>query len=253
MPDSRPAMSAKFPDFGIVRSLVFAALCVTFSQPSLAMGLRSFVALPVEKGGQVLRLQLQRNFDADIDRAIASLAWGLSGRSTLLFGLPYRLSPGGSDQLGDFSILYRHTAWQLDGPGTTSRLAWLGGVVIPTDKNRDTAVQAGAVATFYRGRFEWDLDVLYRSGQGNRPNSGRYDISWQYRLTPAEFPEWGLSSEWDLVLELGGRYHQNQSTVHQATGGLQWIHPRWVLEAGLTRDLNGPRDTTALLSSRWHF
>jgi len=49
----------------------------------------------------------------------------------------------------------------------------------------------------------------------------RYDISWQYRLTPAEFPEWGLSSEWDLVLELGGRYRQIQSTVHQATGGLQ--------------------------------
>jgi len=253
MPDSRQAMSARSPEFRIVRRLVLATLCVTLSQPSLAMGLRSFVALPVDKGGQVFRLQLQRNFDADIDRAIASLAWGVSGRSTLLFGLPYRLSPGGSDQLGDFSVLYRHTFWQVDGPGTTNRLAWLGGVVIPTDSNRDAAVQAGAVATFYRGRYEWDLDVLYQAGTGDRADSGRYDVSWQYRLSPAEFPEWGLSSEWDLVLELGGRYRQSQSTVHQATAGLQWIHPRWVLEAGITRDLNGPEDTTALLSARWHF
>jgi len=253
MPDLHQAMSARSPDFSVVRRLIFAAFLVTLSQTSLAMGLRSFVALPVDKGGQVLRLQLQRNFDADIDRAIASLAWGISGRSTLLFGLPYRLSPGGSDQLGDLSFLYRHTVWQVDAPGTTSRLAWLGGVVIPTDNNRNAAVQAGAVATFYRGRYEWDLDVLYQAGQGNRPNSGRYDVSWQYRLTPAEYPEWGLASEWGLVLELGGRYCQGQQTVHQATGGLQWIHPRWVLEAGVTRDLNGPDDTAALLSVRWHF
>ena len=253
MPVLRLAMSAKSAEFGILRRLIFAAFLVTLSQAGLAMGLRSFVALPVEKGGQVLRVQLLRNFDADIDRAIASLAWGISGRSTLLFGLPYRLSPGGSDQLGNLSVLYRHTVWQVDAPGTTSRLAWLGGIVIPTDGNRDAAVQAGAVATFYRGRYEWDLDVLYQAGQGDRPDSGRYDISWQYRLTPTEFPEWGLSSEWDLVLELGGRYRQGRSTVHQATSGLQWIHPRWVLEAGITRDLNGPEDTTALLSARWHF
>jgi hypothetical protein len=253
MRDLRQAMSATSPESGVLCCLVFAALCVTVSQPSLAMGLRSFVALPVEKGGQVLRIQLLRNFDANIDQAIASLAWGIDGRSTLLFDIPYRLSPGGSDQLGDLSALYRRTVWQVDSPGKTSRLAWLGGVVIPTDSKRDTAVQAGAVATFYRGRFEWDLDILYQAGQGNCPNSGRYDISWQYRLTPSEYPEWGLPTEWHLVLELGGRYRQDQSTVHQVTSGLQWIHPRWVLEAGITRDLNGPEETTALLGARWHF
>lgn len=253
MPDLHQVMSARSLESGVVRCRIVALICVTLSQNSFAMGLRSFVALPVDKGGQVLRIQLLRNFDTDTDRAIASLAWGLSGRSTLLFGLPYRLSPGGTDQLGELSVLYRHTAWQRDAPGTTSRLAWLGGAVVPTDSNRDLAVQVGAVATFYRGRFEWDLDVLYQAGQGDRPNSGRYDISWQYRLTPAEFPEWGLASEWDLVLELGGRYREGQSTVHQATTGLQWIHSRWVLEGGVTRDLNGPQDTTALLSARWHF
>jgi len=253
MPVLHQAMSARFPEFGIVPRLIFAALFVALSQTSLAMGLRSFVALPVEKGGKVVRVQLLRNFDADVDRAIASLAWGISGRSTVLFGLPYRLSPGGPDQLADLSVLYRRTAWQVDAPGTTSRLAWLGGVVLPTDSDRGLGIQAGAVATFYRGRNEWDLDVLYQAGQSGRPNSGRYDISWQYRLAPGEFPEWGLASEWDLVLEFGGRYREGQSTVHQATGGLQWIHPRWVFEAGVSKDLNKARETTGLLSVRWHF
>ena len=217
------------------------------------MGLRSFVALPVEKGGQVLRLQMERNDDRDVNTAFASLAYGLSGKQTLLFGLPYRVSPSGSDQLGDFSALYRHIVWQVDARGRTSRLGLLGGAVIPTESNRDGAIQAGAVATFFRGRYGWDLDVLFQSGRADRPDAGRYDISWQYRLTPAEYPDWGLVPEWDVVLELGGRYSEGQSTTHQATGGLQWVHRRWVLEGGITKDLNGPRDRRALLSFRWHF
>jgi len=31
----------------------------------------------------------------------------------------------------------------------------------------------------------------------------RYDIAWQYRLSPATYPEWGIGSEWDIDLELG--------------------------------------------------
>jgi hypothetical protein len=32
-----------------------------------------------------------------------------------------------------------------------------------------------------------------------RPDGARYDVSWQYRMTPAEYPDWGLVSEWDVV------------------------------------------------------
>ncbi len=255
MQDTRQAMSGKFPrlNLGTIRRLTFLIICLPISQPGWSMGLRSFVALPVEKGGQILRVQLERNDDRALDTAIASFAYGLSGKQTLLFDLPYRVSPGGSDQLGDLSALYRHIIWQVDGPGRTSRLGLLAGAVIPTESGRDGALQAGAVATFYRGRYEWDLDVLYRSGRADRPDAGRYDISWQYRLTPAEYPDWGLVSEWDVVVELSGRYREGESTIHQATGGLQWVHRRWVLEGGITKDLNGPRERRALLSFRWHF
>ncbi len=253
MQGSHQAMSGKLPKPGFVRRLAFLIVSLSISQLSWSMGLRSFVALPVEKGGQILRLQMERNDDSDVNTAIASLAYGLSGKQTLMFGLPYQVSPGGSDQLGDLSALYRHIVWQVDAPGRTSRLGLLGGAVIPTESGRDGAIQAGAVATCSRGRYAWDLDVLYQSGRADRPDAGRYDISWQYRLTPAEYPDWGLVPEWDVVLELSGRYSEGRSTTHQATGGLQWVHRRWVLEGGLTKDLNGPRDRRALLSFRWHF
>jgi hypothetical protein len=208
---------------------------------------------PSRKASKVLRLQLERTPDAHRETATVSMAWGLSGTQTLLFGVPYRLSPGGDARWGDVSALYRYVVRQVDGPRRTSRLAVLGGAVVATDGEHDTALQAGAVATFHRGRYSWDLDILYQAGRGSRPDGARYDISWQYRVTPAEYPDWGLASEWDVVLELNGRYVEERSTIHQATAGLQWVHRRWVLEGGITKDLSGPRDTTALLSIRWHY
>jgi hypothetical protein len=246
-------MSSKPPEPRFWFRVALLVACTVLSQTGWSMGLRSFVALPVEKGGKVLRLQLERNRDTGRETAAASLAYGLSGRQTLLVGVPYRISPGGADRWGNVSALYRHIVRQIDGPGRTRRLGLLGGAVLATDSGRDPALQAGAVASFHRGRTSWDLDALYQPGLGSRPDGARYDVSWQYRVTPAEYPDWGLATEWDIVLELNGRYIEGHSTVHQATAGLQWIHRRWVLEGGVTRDLSGPRDTAALLSFRWHY
>jgi len=220
---------------------------------TLAMGIRSFVALPIEKGGTVVRLVAVHNTESNLNILNTNLAYGLSAKQTLFFGLPYRLSSGNGDDLGDFSTLYRHTVWQVDDMSGTSRLALLGGAVIPTDSNRDLRLQAGAVATFFRDRYEWDLDVLWIDGLGEAPDSARYDIAWQYRLSPARYPEWGISSEWDIDLELGGRWVRGNDMVHQATIGLQSIHKRWVLEGAVVQDLNGPEQTRLLFSSRFHF
>lgn len=97
------------------------------------MGLRSFIALAVDKGGKVVRVQYQRNTNTDTDVLIANVAYGLSGKQTLLFGLPYRLSPDGADQTGDLSTLYRHIVWQNDTAAGTRRLGLLSGIVIPTN------------------------------------------------------------------------------------------------------------------------
>jgi len=218
-----------------------------------AMGIRSFVALPLEKGGSVLRLLGERNEDRDRNTLTTELAYGLGARQAVFFGVPYRLSSGRGNRPGDVSAMYRHIVWQDDTPQGTRRLGLLGGAVLPTDSDRDVRLQAGAVATFYRRRHEWDMDALWIDGGDGGRASGRYDLAWQYRLHPARYPDWGFSWEWDLDLELGGRWQRGADWVHQATVGLQSVRKRWVLEGALAKDLNGPNDTRFILSTRVHF
>ena len=49
------------------------------------MGLRSFVALPIEQGGMVFRLQNLESLDENKNIAIANFAYGITGKQTLLF------------------------------------------------------------------------------------------------------------------------------------------------------------------------
>ncbi len=78
-----------------------------------AMGIRSFVALPLEAGGTVLRFLGERNQDENLDTLTTSLAYGVSARQTLFFSLPYRSFPDAGDRLGDVNGLYRYTALRL--------------------------------------------------------------------------------------------------------------------------------------------
>jgi hypothetical protein len=217
------------------------------------MGLRSFVALPVDKGGSVLRLLSDYNYDTNTNVLMTSVAYGISGTQTLLFGLPYRLSPNGDNRLSDISALYRQTLWQNDTAGGTNRFSFLGGFILPTDSNRDGAAQVGFVFTHFKDRHEIDIDALYQKGFDNRIDSGRYDISWQYRVNPAALPDWGIEDEIYSVLEINGRWKQGNSTSQQITAGVTWVKPKWVIEAGLVKELNNQEDTHLILSTRFHF
>lgn len=229
-------------------------LCTVFLPAfTHAMGLRSFVALPVEKGGTVLRFLSEYNDETDVHQLTSNLAYGLDHRQTFLLSAPYRLSPSGGDRFGDVSALYRNIVYQRDRLDSTLRLGLLGGFVIPTDSDRDSAVPLGFVATYYKGRNEVDVDALYQFGLSDRKDSGRYDISWQYRLVPAEYPDWGIESELNSVIELRGTWKEDEKTIQEATLGLQWIHQAWVVEGGAVRDLNGPDETRFILSVRLHF
>lgn len=142
--------------------LIFLMLLMTTSLYS--MGLRSFVALPVEEDGTVVRFLYENTKDANTDTLSTSLAYGLSSNQTLLLGMPYRLSPSGTDRQGDVSVLYRHIVWQKDSFSGTKRLGLLGGVIVPTDNERDAAVQAGFVYTYFKDKNELDVDILYQEG-----------------------------------------------------------------------------------------
>lgn len=217
------------------------------------MGLRSFVALPVEKEGSVVRFLYEHTKDANTDNLVTSAAYGLSSYQTLLLSMPYRLSPSGDDRQGDISVLYRHIIWQKDTFEGTKRLGLLGGGIVPTDGKRGSALQTGFVYTYFKEKNEIDVDVLYQEGLDNRLNTARYDISWQYRLSPIKRPTWGLSQELNSVLELNGRYKEGNEITHQVTAGLQLINQVWVLEGGVSKDINNDKELRYVLSVRFHF
>ncbi len=218
-----------------------------------AGGLRSLVALPLEPGGIVTRLQVVGSSNPDNMLVSGTVLYGLTTRQTLIFNVPYRDLERGDDGFGYVTGLYRGTVYQHDEPNATRRIAVIGGFRVPTNNDLDTQITAGLVATVYKQRSEWDFDLVWMQGLGRGGNNARYDVSWQYRLTPSEYPEWGIPTEWQSVVELGGRYAEGSEMVHQFTVGALWVHPSWVLEAGVMKDLNGPNVTSFLLGIRKHF
>lgn len=94
---------------------------------------------------------------------------------------------------------------------------------------------------------------MYQLGIDNRLDSGRYDLSWQYRLFPVDRPNWGFASELNTVVELNGRWAEDNTVTHQLTLGLQWIHQKVVIEGGMVNDLNNANETRFILSTRFHF
>ncbi|NQY88227.1 MAG: hypothetical protein HRT51_10865 [Colwellia sp.] len=222
-------------------------------QSANSMGLRSLVALPINLHGYVVRFSYQHLTAGDRDNFIISTAYGLSNDQALLLGIPYQEKPNDGARFGDLSALYRHTVIQNDFFSGTSRLALLAGAIVPSDHDRDPAVQAGFVYTFFKDRYEVDIDVLYQTGIDNRLNSGRYDLSWQYRLSPSLYPDWGVESEIHAVTELNGRWQEGNEITHQVTIGLQLINPTWVIEGGFIKNLNNNNDSSFLLSARFHF
>lgn len=218
-----------------------------------SMGLRSFVALPVDKNGYVVRFSYEHLTGGDKDTFITSVAYGLSSDKTLLIGIPYKLSSNDGADVGDLSALYRLTVLQDDFFAGTSRLALLAGAIVPGDNDRDPAIQAGFVYTFFKNRYELDFDALYQAGVEHRPDSGRYDISWQYRLSPSSRPDWGIVSELNTVAELNGRWSEGHKITHQVTLGLQLVNPRWVIECGFIQNITNNTDSSVMLSTRFHF
>lgn len=219
------------------------------------MGLRSFVALPVNKGGLVTRLVVDEIPETNNDRITTNLAYGLDNKQAFFVAVPYRIADAKGDRQGDVDLLYRNLVRQnIDSGIKSSRFGILLGGVAPTDSDRDPKASAGVVYTYVNDKHEFDTDVLWQQGIDDAKNALRYDLSYQYRLFPKEYPEWGLSTLVNAVVEFAGRGVEGNTVVQQFTGGLQWVvTPRWVLEGGVTQDLNGPNDTNFIFSTRFHF
>ena len=232
-------------------SIILLSLLIV--QNTNSMGLRSFVALPIDKHGYVIRFSYEHLTGGDSDNLITSVVYGLSKDQAMLFGIPYKITANDERRFGDLSALYRHTVIRDDFFSGTSRLALLAGAIVPNDNNRDPAAQAGFVYTLFKDRYEFDIDALYQVGVDSRPDSGRYDLSWQYRLSPSVYPDWGIEPELHLVTELNGRWQEGNEITHQVTIGLQWVNPTWVIEAGFVKNLSNNNELSFMLSTGFHF
>ena len=231
------------------RHLLLLIFC--FSTSLSAMGLRSFVALPVEKNGVVLRVQNLYTKETEQNVLLTSLAYGINAKQTLLFGTSYTTNP--IHKTGDISLLYRYIISQNDIYEGTSRFALLGGALLPTKSDSGTAMQAGAVYSYFFNKHEIDIDGLYILGENKRKNSAKYDISWQYRVLPETRDDWGISKELYSVVEYNGKWANQQITTQELTLGLQLIFPKFVLEAGYTKALTQQKYSKYLISIRTHF
>jgi hypothetical protein len=216
-----------------------ALIIGSLSLPVLATGVRSFIALPVEQGGQVLRVLAERDDGRDLSSFNLNAAYGITSGDTLLFGLPLRWVDGGQGRDGPVSLLYRRTLWRRDQPSGTTRFASLIGVAIPVEGGGSSQVPIGAVFTHYRGRTQWDVDALWLPARGASAARGRYDIAWDYRIAPAVYPDWGQVGEWHLIAELSGRYQAGVGTRNRLLAAGRYVRRAWLLEFGVDREVGG--------------
>lgn len=148
---------------------------------------------------------------------VSTLAYGISGRLTVLAMLPYahkhldmttpsgaRLSRG-TTGFGDSTVLARYTAYEHNTTAGTLRVAPLFGVIVPTGPDDESdaygliprplqpgsgawGTEAGGVVTRQALDYEWDAAFTYiTSGTATGFRSGdtaELDGSFQYRLWP---------------------------------------------------------------------
>ena len=224
----------------MIRRLGWCLLILLLAADVHAAGINTDVALPVREGGFIYRTQLRyatasddpTSLDRDIETYLIPnvLVYGATERTTLFGIVRYvsqsvDLSIDGSRErndvqgFGDLTFLLRQTIYARDAVQRTSRLALIGGLEIPSGKeelsSHSTDFILGGVYTLQTGRHELDADLLYKvNTEGRGVELGdelRYDVAYELRVTPWEWPERGTPSQIYLVLEANG--HSAGKTV----------------------------------------
>jgi hypothetical protein len=248
-----------------------------------AAGINTSVALPVRKGGYVYRTQLRflsasddpTTLDREIDvYAVPNvLVYGVTARTTLFGILPYLSRSVDStdaglrqsddvDGFGDLRFLVRQTVHARDALQRTSRLGLLAGLEIPLGKDEfsshSTDYQFGAVYTLQDGRHELDADLTYKintEGRGRElGDEVQYNLAYEVRISPWEWPERGTPSQIYLVIEANGKTRQETrndgmklgntgGTIVFLSPGIQLVTRRVIYEGSIqipvVQDLNG--------------
>ena len=264
--------------------LVAGVVLVGLRSTALAAGLNTDVALTPPKGGTIVRAQARqvrlRNDPTALGREIDLYL----GTATAVYGVSERLAVfgtlrllrrdvdfamgGGSGDTGfaDIPLLVKYRFFQKDEPGVTTRWAVIGGLEIPTFDNVFSSDSVdpviGMVWTHQERKWWIDWDLLYKfntagglAGDDELRADVAYSLRLSYGATKKRVP-WALYA----VAEINARYLTDGSYEVLGSPGLQYITPRFIVEAGVQlpigQDFQAPRLETGLvvvLSLRFQF
>ncbi|MFQ5671663.1 MAG: transporter [Nitrospinales bacterium] len=274
----------------LLSSLIVLMFC---GGPVFAAPINSDVGLTPFKGQVIVRTQARfvrkaddpsgRNRKLDVFTLPVVGVYGITSRAAVLVKAPYinkdLRTAGGSTRsnqgVGDTTLLGKYRFYTLDYKGTTSRFSVIGGLELPTGDNeeRDSAgvlpaplqlgsgsvdFIAGGLYTFGSLSQEVDINVVYKfNREANDFDFGdkfNYNFAYQRRFWPWTFPDEGLYTQWNAVLELNGVYTRRNaaggSTVEASGGntlflspGIQFVDQQTIfgfsIQVPIVQDLNG--------------
>lgn len=256
----------------ILSILVLSILSIAPMSGALAAGINTDVALPVRKGGFVLRSQirwLRGNDNLNVVAIPNVLVYGATPDLSLFTIVPYIFrdeeftdSSSGNrvenddNGIGDTTFLARYTVYSRDYPTGTTRFALLGGIKLPTGDDDLEPITTdsldfplGLVATASWGfRHEVDADLVYRinteADDFERGDDLVYDLAYGFRVYPWTLPEFGVPNFIYLVAEANGIFSRrgelNGDTIDNSGGhtlflspGAQFLTRRFILEVSI--------------------
>lgn len=275
----------------IGRSVLLAAICLIGTSTLLpwssatAAGLNTDVALTPPEGGTIIRVQWRYSELSDdptpLDRNVrlslqpVSVVHGVTSDLSVLGTLPIvhrRLSVGATGEtlrdtgIADVPLLAKYRFHQRDEPGRTTRWAAIAGAELPTfdrpfsSESVDPII--GTVWTHQRHDWwiDWDLSYKLNTGGGvDRHDQARANTALSHRLLDGQHDELG---PWVLyaIGEINASYWTDGSRQIFGSPGLQFITPRWIVEAGVQlpihQRMKAPRletDFTTIVSLRVQF
>ncbi len=191
--------------------ILLAAVVLGTASPVTAAPITFNTALPVAKGGFIVREQLLRrsfegdssplNRDLEVNGLVSVLGYGVAPKFAVFAALPYldktmKVTDNGerrkrsSEGFGDLKLFGRYTLYQNDARSQTFRLGVFGGVKAPTgDDNKTDSLGrlpiplqsgtgawdafAGIVATYQTLDFQIDAQLsAERNGDANDFEAG---------------------------------------------------------------------------------
>jgi len=223
-------------------------------------------ALPVSEEEVILREQLVYtdfsgpNADVNSLTAVTVGGYGITSKWSVFGVLPVTHIEAGIDGvssdsfgLGDATLFSRYEIYRKDGRGTTTRLAPLIGVRVPTGKTGETSdgstdIFSGLIATIATTQYNLGGQVVYtENGEANDFEAGNtlaFDASIQYRVwnsaADANSPSFLFGViEGNITRQGNSRFEDVETpntngTRFSISPGLQYVTQRWIADVALT-------------------